>query len=144
MTNWAINPSVHTEFISPITCKYTVPFKIYESWNGFPYAPWWYNVLVTTQGNFKHYEQFKNIIKQYQRYISFMDQKSIILSFLFTYVNTTLNNSSTILKPDHPFWIPLTELMLFSVWSITIIILSYTWYIQNIVHMNASILETNS
>jgi hypothetical protein len=68
-------------------------YKMCEPQNGFPYAPCWYDIPITTQGNFKYYKQFKNIIRQYQRYISFMDQKSIILSFLLTYVNTTPNNS---------------------------------------------------
>ena len=38
---------------------------MYEPQSGFPYAPCWYDVPVTTQGNFKHYRQFKNIIKHY-------------------------------------------------------------------------------
>jgi hypothetical protein len=32
------------------------------SWNEFPYAPYWCNVPVTTQDNFKHYKQVKTII----------------------------------------------------------------------------------
>jgi hypothetical protein len=65
MTNWTINTFVYTELISPITCEYIVLFKMCEPQNGFPYASCWYDVAITTQDNFKHYKQFKNIIKQY-------------------------------------------------------------------------------
>jgi len=45
-----------------------------------------------------------------------MDQKSVILSFLLTYVNTIVNNSSiTEAKLNHSSRIPLAELMLFFV-----------------------------
>ena len=37
---------------------------MYEPQNRFPYAPCWYDIHVIEQGNFKHYRQFKNIIKQ--------------------------------------------------------------------------------
>jgi hypothetical protein len=47
--------SVHTELISLITYDYIVLFKMCEQRNGFPYALYWYDVPVTTQGNFKHY-----------------------------------------------------------------------------------------
>ena len=65
MINWAINTSVHIELISPITCEYIILFKMCEPQNGFPDAPYWYDVPVIAQSNFKHYRQFKNIIKQY-------------------------------------------------------------------------------
>jgi hypothetical protein len=58
-TNLVINMSVHTELISLITCEYIVLFKICELRNRFPYAPYWYDVPVTAQDNFKHYRQFK-------------------------------------------------------------------------------------
>jgi hypothetical protein len=80
--------------------SYTHNMRIYSSFqnvwaaNRFPYAPCLYVVPVTAQDNFKHYRQIKNIIEQYYHYISFMDQKSVILSFLLTYVNTTVNNLS--------------------------------------------------
>ena len=58
-TNLVINTSVHIELISLITCEYIVLFKMCELRNRFPYTPCWYDVLVTTQNNFKHYRQFK-------------------------------------------------------------------------------------
>jgi hypothetical protein len=54
-----INMSVHAELISPITCEYIFIFKMCEPRNELPYAPYWYDILVTAQGNFKHYRQFK-------------------------------------------------------------------------------------
>jgi hypothetical protein len=47
-----------------------------------------------------------------------MDQKSVILSFLLTYVNTTVNNlliteANYKLKPNHSSRISLAELSLF-------------------------------
>jgi hypothetical protein len=78
-----------------------------------------------------------------------MDQKSIILSFLLTYVNTTLNNSSiteanynTQTRSSISITVSRTNVILYL--SITIVVLSYTWYKQNIVCMKALILETNS
>ena len=58
-TNLVINTFVHIELISLITCEYIVLFQMCELRNGFPYTPCWYDVLVTTQNNFKHYRQFK-------------------------------------------------------------------------------------
>jgi hypothetical protein len=51
--------SVHAELISPIICEYIILFEMCEPRNEFPYAPYWYDVPVTTQGNFKHYRPFK-------------------------------------------------------------------------------------
>jgi hypothetical protein len=51
--------SVHAELISPIICEYIILFEICEPQNEFPYKPYWYDVPVTTQGNFKHYRSFK-------------------------------------------------------------------------------------
>jgi hypothetical protein len=56
-----INMFVHIELISLITCEYIVLFKMCELQNGFPYAPCWYDVHVTTQDNSKHYRKFKEI-----------------------------------------------------------------------------------
>jgi hypothetical protein len=57
-TNLVINTSIHIELISLITCEYIVLFKMCELRNGFPYAPYWYDVPVTAQDNSKHYRKF--------------------------------------------------------------------------------------
>ena len=62
-----------------------------EPRNEFPYAPYWYVVPVTTQGNFKHYMPFK---KTRLKAHFIHGPKSIILLISFTYVNTTINTLS--------------------------------------------------
>jgi len=88
-----INTSVHTELISPITCEYIVLFKMCELRNKLPYAPCWYDVLVTAQGN-------SSIISNLRKHnktiltLHFINEPKKHNSFISPHVNTTVNNSS--------------------------------------------------
>ena len=71
--------SVHVELISPIICEYIILFEMCEPRNEFPYAPYWYDIPVTTQGNFKHYRPFKKYSKTRLKSHFIHGPKSIIL-----------------------------------------------------------------
>ena len=70
---------IHAELISPIIYEYIILFEMCEPRNEFLYAPYWYDVLVTTQGNFKHYRPLKKYSKTRLKSHFIHGPKSIIL-----------------------------------------------------------------
>ena len=70
---------VHAELISPIIYEYIILFRMCVPRNESPDAPYWYDVPVPTQGNFKHYRPLKKYSKTRLKSHFIHGPKSIIL-----------------------------------------------------------------